>query len=380
MKFFLAFLQSQIRHPVPAYDFWEYYIKNGIKEAGHDWAECPDVDWALGLVPQNEADYSKWKQNTWQRTVDHLKKNPVDIFLSYLHPRQIDVSAIQEIKRSGIPCVNFFCDNIRKFNTVPPEFKVFDLNWVPEYPALALYKRAGYPFIYLPMPMWVEPALRHFPVEKYPQITFIGSKDIQRQVLLNDIVNAEPDLPLVIYGNGWENDRFDLPKLSSGTEKILNQFHFLYKNGLKPYIRKVMQSGNTPGVSSILRQKIGKKLTFDDYTSLTAQSMITMGINRYPSYNYPFNAPNTYSRLRDIEAPMLGACYLTEWTPGIEDLYDIDNEINTYKSDADFIERSKHLLSDQNKRESLRANAQKKALTTHCIPGSLNKIIRMLNL
>ncbi|RZA00801.1 MAG: glycosyltransferase family 1 protein [Sphingobacteriaceae bacterium] len=374
MKFFLAFLQSRIQHPVPAYDFWGYYIKNGIKEAGHDWTESADTDWALGLVPQSQTDHAKWKHDTWQRTVDYLKKNPVDVFLSYLSPRQIDTSAIQQIKNLGIPCVNFYCDNIREFKRIPEEFGVFDLNWVPEYAAQAIYKKAGYAFIHLPMPMWVEPGLRHLPADKYPQITFIGSKDVQRQMLLNEIVIAEPELPLIIYGNGWQQETYTLPGASSGTGKIVNQLRFINEHGLTAYIRKLAQSSHGPALSTLLHQRIGEKPSFHQYTALTAQSTITMGINRYPSYHYPFNSPNKYSRLRDIEAPMLGACYLTEWTPGIEDMYDTDTEINTYKTAAEFIERSGRLLADKHKREGLRANGQKRALSAHTIPASLNKI------
>jgi hypothetical protein len=56
------------------------------------------------------------------------------------------------------------------------------------------------------------------------------------------------------------------------------------------------------------------------------------------SYIIPIDQPNTYSRLRDIEAPMLGACYLTEQTEGLECLYDIGNEIEIYKDPESFIE------------------------------------------
>src|ERR1700761_6822759 len=99
MKVFLSFLQGQADYPIPAYNFWQHYIKNGIKEAGHQWQECPDADWALGLVPKSKADQSLWLADTWSKTVEWLKENPTDIFLSYLFPQQIDVTALNEIKQ-----------------------------------------------------------------------------------------------------------------------------------------------------------------------------------------------------------------------------------------------------------------------------------------
>jgi hypothetical protein len=381
MKIFLSFFQSKQRQPIPAYDFWEYYIKNGIEEAGYNWDECPDIDWAQGFVPQSKESLARWRDEAWSKTIAHLKKHPADIFLSYLYPRQIDVNAIKQLKSMGIACVNFFCDNIREYTSIPKEFGVFDVNWVPEYGALTLYKKADFNFIHLPMPMWVEPKLRVVQDELYPQITFIGSKDAQRLALLNQIVNLNPVIPLTIYGNGWANDNeVTLPQNASIISKAKNQLSFVYKYGFAAYSRKLGEQGDAQTASDLLKQKTGKKLSFDEYTALTAQSLVTMGINRYPSFNFPFKSPNVYSRLRDIEAPMLGACYLTEWAPGIEQFYDTETEVNTYRSAAEFIQKAGMLINDKAKRTTLRTNAQKRALSAHSIPVSINAIKHFLNL
>ena len=89
--------------------------------------------------------------------------------------------------------------------------------------------------------------------------------------------------------------------------------------------------------------------------------MIAIGINRYPSFHFPFSKPDSYSRLRDIEAPMLGACFLTEWTDGIDELYINGVEIETYKTAEEFIEKVRKLQADDQKRRSLKANGQKKS-------------------
>jgi len=83
VNIFLSFLQSAKLHPIPAYSFWQYYIKNGIAEAGYQWSECTDVDWALGLVAKNKEEQSRWKEDAWSKTVNWLKKHPADLFLRY---------------------------------------------------------------------------------------------------------------------------------------------------------------------------------------------------------------------------------------------------------------------------------------------------------
>jgi len=378
MTFFLSFLQSPKKHPIPAYDFWQYYIKNGITEAGHKWTECPTIDWALGLVPKSKESQLQWMEETWQKTVNWLKEHPADLFLSYLYPAQIDITAVNEIKKMGIPCINFFCDNVREFKKIPIEFSVFDLNWVPEYKAINFYKGAGYPSVNLPMPMWIEPKLRVVRPETNEQITFIGSKDIQRQLFFEDVVKQNAGIPLAIYGNGWgESTKNQQPSsVYSIDKKLLYQFDFIKNNGMISYLRKLLQ--RNAEASDILQSKTFGAISFEAYMQLTAESMVTVGINRYPSFRFPLDKPDSYSRLRDIEAPMLGACYLTEWTEGIEELYEVGKEIEVFKNAGDFIEKINKLAADAPKRKSLKLNGQKKALHDHSVSRSLIKLLNNL--
>lgn len=382
MKFFLAFQQSENVYPIPAYSFWQHYIKNGITEAGHEWAECPGADWALGLVAQPRSAHANWKQETWEKTVAWLKKNPANIFLSYLYPAQVDGPAIAEIQKMGIRCVNFFCDNVREFTAAPPEFKVFDLNWVPEYKAANWYKVAGFSFVNLPMPVWVEPAHRVLKEETNGQVTFIGSKDIQRKILFENLMSHHPDINLAVYGSGWRHVKaqknINVQPAYTLHNKIQFNLDFLKREGFAASIRKIKQRNIDQDVSSTLSAHLNGELPFEEFKTLTAESMITLGVNRYPSFRYPLLQPDAYSRLRDIEAPMLGACYLTEYTAGIEQLYDIGNDIAVYRNAGDLADRIKELQADRNMRKKLKINGQKRALNENSIPTSLQKIIQVV--
>jgi hypothetical protein len=378
MRIFLSFLQGKSDYPIPAYSFWQHYIKNGIEEAGDQWVECPEADWAFGLAPKTRSEHIVWKKEAWKKTITWLKNNKVDLFLSYLYPQQIDVQAIKEIQKTGIPCVNFFCDHVRQYTKLPAEFKVFDLNWVPEFKALKLYKKAGVPYINLPMPVWVEPEKRVYKEEKFKQVTFIGSRDIQRLLLLEELVKNDPDLPLALYGSGWmeKEDTLNSPYTENYTFKKKIQFNINFINdyGLKAFMQKLNNRTITYDVSSSLKSKIHDMPNFNEYNALTSESIVTLGINRYPSFRYPISQPDTYSRLRDIEAPMLGACYLTEWTEGIEELYDIENEIAVYTNALDLSKQIKRLVNDADRRKNLKINCQKKALNLHSIPNTLKNI------
>src|SRR6266513_2305327 len=136
MRILLSCLQSLKRHPLPAYDFWRPYFVQGCEEAGIECAEVPGVDWAEGLIHPPGEDLEEWRARTWETVLAFVRKehgrHPILFFLSYLYPKQVDPTAIKELHRMGIPTVNFFCDNVREFDRVPPEYSPFALHWVPE--------------------------------------------------------------------------------------------------------------------------------------------------------------------------------------------------------------------------------------------------------
>jgi len=84
--------------------------------------------------------------------------------------------------------------------------------------------------------------------------------------------------------------------------------------------------------------------------------------------------------MRDIEAPMLGACYLTEWTEGIGELYELGNEIETYKDSTELVAKARALLADPARRVRLRAAALRRAHADHSIPRTLQRMMTALGL
>ena len=49
MRILLSCPQSLKQHPLPAYGFWRNYLVEGLREAGHEVVEVPNVDWVEGM-------------------------------------------------------------------------------------------------------------------------------------------------------------------------------------------------------------------------------------------------------------------------------------------------------------------------------------------
>ncbi len=385
MKIYLICQQSLIKYPLPAYEHWANYLRNGIMEAGHEVQEIENPHWAYGLNRLEKSDRMAWKAQQWQRTIEDIEckiqsGNRPDVILCYLFPEQIETSAISELRKKGIPIVNFFCDNVREFKKLPDEFAPFDLHWVPEKDALSMYKNAGYPYMYRPMPMWVPPEHRTIAEKEMPGVSFIGSKDVQRVMLLNQVAKFLPELE--VRGMGWMDQMGGLKKNTNQSviQKIQNQVDYIQQNGLIAWYRKIKYRSFYPDPNEELKKCFRPSPDYSQYYQFLRSFQVTLGINRYPSFNFPIDQPDTYSRLRDLEAPMIGACYLTEFAPGISDLFEEGKEILTYKTVEELVEQSKRLLKDASLRKQIRIEGQRRALADWSVPASIEVMAKDLGI
>jgi hypothetical protein len=385
LRIFLSCQQSAQRHAVPAYAFWAEYFRGALAEAGHACLEAADCDWAAGLVSRPAAETAAWRERTWSDALAFLQREharePIDFFLGYLFPSQVSSEAVAEIRGLGIPCVNFFCDNVREFRRVPAEYRPFDLHWVPEFKALALYREAGLPSLHAPMACWVPPAHRR-PVERETlPVTFVGTRDEQRERLFADAIQL--GLAVELRGTGWGSAAArpaPPPRSGNALELARRQIAFARQHGFPALVRKHM-SGLLPArpVDFDFARVAKAAPDGEAYWSVLRESSVCLGVNRYPSLRFPLDRPDTYSRLRDIEAPMAGACYLTEWTEGLDQLYDLGREIETYRDAAELVEKSSALGADAPRRARLRAAGQERALRDHSIARTLERIAEQLN-
>jgi len=383
MRILLSCLQSEKDHPLPAYDFWRPYFLRGCEESGIECVEIPGVDWAEGLLyPRGDA-LGAWQARTWQAVLQFVRreqaKSPVHLFLTYLYPKQVEPAAIEELQRIGIPCVNFFCDNVREFRKVPDEYRPFALHWVPEYEALPMYDRAGLPHIHAPMPCWVPPQLRSVPLRETEPPTFIGSADVVRRDLIGRAVQAGADL--VVRGAGWtpgDHDRRAARSVRKLTTIVGNQVSLARQHGLSALCHKVADRLLPLQPPPLRPEALKPFVSRDEYVRITRESVVAVGINRVPTAQASNRKPLAYSRLRDIEAPMLGACYLTEWTAGLEKLYEPGREVECYRTAEEMSFKIGELKRDPVRRRRMRESAQRRALSDHSITRTLMRICSRL--
>jgi hypothetical protein len=302
-------------------------------------------------------------------------QRPIHLFVGYFYPKQVEVSAIRELQRIGIPCVNFFCDNVREFVKPPAEYGAFALHWVPEFEALPMYREAGLPYVHAPMPCWISQELRNSPHVETEPATFLGSADVLRRDLLGRALQGGSDF--IVRGPGWlgDGDSANGSQQSHSIASVVNhQIDLVKQHGFGGLLKKLEARMLPLRPPSIPESQIGAAVFDDDYIRITREAMVTIGVNRVHSANRSLHRPLVYSRLRDIEAPMLGACYLTEWTDGLEHLYELGKEIETYRTAEELTGKLSELRKDAVRRRAMRQRAQRRALAEHTVGRSIERI------
>jgi hypothetical protein len=384
-RVFLCCQQDLRPHPIPAYRFWAAYFRDAFAEAGHECLEAPGCDWAEGLVGAPPESTAAWREATWQRTVDWIKREnarrPIDLFLSYLYPEQVSSAGLGEIRSLGIPSVNFFCDNIRLFRQMPPEFASFDLNWVPEQAALEMYHKACRPYLNAPMPCWVSPRWRTPPAVESLPATFVGTRDELRERLFSRAY--ELGLEMDIRGRGWDGDADpgENPPSGRGWGLLFNQWDYAKRHGISALARKYARKVMPPQKVAFNFAAKARGLCFgDEYWQVLRESRVSIGVNRVANPRRSLESPDCYSRLRDLEAPMVGAAYLTEFAPGLENLYDIGREIEAYHGPEELASKTAELEKDEPRRRRLRELGQRRALGEHTISKTMGKIAERLGI
>jgi hypothetical protein len=379
MRILLSCLQSLKRHSLPAYGHWRKYFLEGLLEAGHEVVEVANVDWAEGLTYPQGRVLDAWRARTWEIVEAFVRREiaqrPIHLFVGYFYPKQVERAAIRELQRMGVPCVNFFCDNVREFVEPPAEYEPFALHWVPEFEALPMYRQANLPYVHAPMPCWISSELRNPSSFETEPATFIGSADVLRRNLLGRALREGADFR--IRGTGWLANAETVngaKKVRRVATVINNQIDLVNQHGLGGLLAKIESRVRPLLPPAIEPSRIAGQLSDGEYFRVTREAIVTIGVNRVPSANRSLHRPLVYSRLRDIEAPMLGACYLTEWTKGLEHLYELGKEIEAYRTVDELTSKLSELRLDPVRRSAMRERAQRRALSDHSVARSIARV------
>ncbi|MBU1042286.1 MAG: glycosyltransferase [Proteobacteria bacterium] len=119
------------------------------------------------------------------------------------------------------------------------------------------------------------------------------------------------------------------------------------------------------------RSRVKKPLLrCSDYYSLLADSKIVLNLHR--------DEEADIGNIRCYEATGVGSCLLTDHGDSMREFFDIDNEIVTFTTVDECLEKITYLLSHPEERERIARNGQARTLSSHTVANRCRDIVQEL--
>ncbi|MDP3719095.1 MAG: glycosyltransferase [Acidobacteriota bacterium] len=382
---------AAVRHSVDPRRFygglWSANFYPALRQLGHEIVESQTdlspTSKFMEIADGFTAEELAARAETTERVLDEVRaaqlSGPVHLFLSYFYNAHFDPAGFDELRRLGIPSVNFYCNSIYQFDLVAAIAAKVDVSWHAERDARASYLAVG------ARPVWVQmgadPAVCH-PVPsipRQPRACFVGQRYADRDRLAASLVRSS--LPLDLYGAGWgvataAPEAEEEPAVYLGRER-------LRAGSARAYWRVAAAQMRSGGVARGLERMA---LQWRYRSETTALSPLLSGAARgrsaalcdtFANYEIVLNFSNVWAdgrpgsslvphvRLRDFEGPMSRTCYLTGHSDEITAFYDVGREIDTYRAAEELTDKVRYYLAHPPAAEALREAGYRRALCDH---------------
>lgn len=363
---------------VPRSAWVDLNLRQSLEDMGHQLVRFNFPGWP------DDADMS-WKNFGKPRTNERLldafrsahRDYGIDLFFGYLYSSVVYPSTVDEIRASGVPTVNFSCNNLHQFNLVRDIAPRFDMCVVPELAAQRDFLSVGAKPVRIQLA--ANPRVyRPFPEPRIYDATFVGQRYADRADFLQYLHRSGVNVRA--WGAGWQtHKRIDVAHIKAAFALVEDERFDGLRRLLK---RRISQStnGTVPHTDTVDSAQFGgPRLLQRDLVRMFSQSRLSLGFATAGD-SHKTEKRLTHLRLREFEAPMSGALYLTEDQPELAEYFEPGREVLTYTDKDDLLEKVRYFLVHQEQAEQIRRAGLERARREHTWQHRFNQMFQALGL
>ncbi|MCS3748871.1 hypothetical protein GGQ19_000022 [Salinibacter ruber] len=369
---------------------WSRNFYPALRKLGHELVESKvDLEPAsrfMGVTGEYTPQERRVRGRITQQIVDEVREAheeaPIDLFLSYFYDAHFEPAGFDAIHHLGIPTINFYCNSIYQFELVEDVARAARWAWHAEKPAHDKYRAIG------ANPVWVQMGANpdvYYPKEDVTRTQaacFVGRRYADRDRLVAALVQA--GVPVEVFGSGWGHSE---TSPTSDTDTETEQTHLgrrqYSKGSLGTYAKVVRDHVETYGLLDGLRRtwrqwqhrRKTKQLEpviepvlrgyADDLTQTFNAFEVVLNFSNVWGDGQPGSELVPHVRMRDFQAPMCRSCYLTGHTDEIAEFYDIGEEIDTYRTREELVDKTEYYLTHPERAERLRQAGYERGIQDH---------------
>ncbi len=243
------------------------------------------------------------------------------VVVSYCFATDIEPGLVRDTVAAGIPWVNFFCDSTYAFDRVAPLAREASLNWFPESAAEPSYRALGRAWLCRPYAVNLDALPDAECAEAIHRVGFVGAARGRRALQLAGL--AALGCRVEVRGPGWRapprplvggvglRGLVSLARLRAAPNRIAD---WLLTRALRAWVRP------------------GPPLDDAELADFVSRCGLVLGLNEGGSGR---RRPRSYLKLRDVEFPGYGACYLTQHNQDVALAFDVGREVLTFSGLAE---------------------------------------------
>jgi hypothetical protein len=363
---------------VPRSAWVDLNLRRSLEEMGHRLVRFDFPGWPDDANPD-------WREHGKPRTNQHLldavrRAGHVDLFFGYLYSSVVYPETLDIIRQTlGVPLVNFSCNNVHQFDLVRDIAPRFDVCVVPELAAQADFVSVGAKPLRIQLA--ANPRVYHpLPEPRMYDVTFVGQRYADRADLLQHL--HAHGVAVRAWGAGWQTrKRFDVEQLKAGLALVEDERF----DGFRRIVGHVLRRSGRPKQTATPQAGIdtsafgGPRLLQGDLVRMFSRSRLSLGFATAGD-SHLSTRRLTHLRLREFEAPMSGAVYLTEHQPELAEYFTPGKEVLTYTDRDDLLDKARFYLAHAEEAERVRRAGFERARREHTWQQRFNELFGTLNL
>ena len=359
MRIFLAIPRSP--NPTFASDLWKANLHDPLVAMGHD-----AVLWDGGTLPlfdlppdapETVPERARFSEAFLAEVAAANRAARLDFVLTYVSDSHLEPEAVDRVRENVGPVVNFFCNNVHQFHLIRRLAPRFTLNLVPEAEAIASYRGVGAETHFFPMAANPD-VYRPLVVAPRYEASFAGQRYADRAS--NLLALREAGIDAHAFGQGWSA----APGGGAGGSPAgMGRALALLLQGRNPF-RAARDRLEWERLQAKHPTALHPPASDHEYVALFSESKISLGFLVLGD-THRMRRPLRQVRLREFEAPMAGAFYVTEYLEEIGLHYRIGEELVCFRSRDELISLCRYYLAHDEERERIRRAGLARAQRDH---------------
>lgn len=314
--------------------------------------EAIDFGWARQIQPGEVAGLDAPRDRTSEQLAAQISRahaaHGLDAVISYCFGHDLNPELVRGVIGQGVPWINFFCDSTHRFGEVAALAQVVSLNWFVEHAAIPDYRALGVPWACLPYafnPDYLPDCACH--TAQRPA-AFIGMPTGPRVTQLGWLREASCEFE--IRGPGWEEERAGTDPGSPDQTRRAMVFH-----GLGDHLREQPHW-------SVVQALARGPLSDEAMPEYLRGCQTVLGLNQGRD---ALGRVTSYLKLRDLEFPGHGCCYVTEHNDDVSSALDVGREVLTYRTMEEAADLLKGLSHEPARAEQIGRAGRRRVLAEH---------------